>query len=465
MWKTDKQRRLMFQAWRRKIVSAFVRRWSYRRVDFRGSTEPCGNRPSLRTMKLDSPQFRALFTPEVKELVDIFKRHAHELRIAGGAVRDLLMHKQPHDLDFATTATPTEMKEMFENEGVRMINSKGEKHGTITARINDKTNFEVTTLRVDVVTDGRHAEVEFTRDWQTDANRRDLTVNALFLGLDGTVYDYFHGIEDLEKRRVVFVGDPVQRIQEDYLRILRYFRFYGRIAVEPDSHEPEILTAIRENVGGLARISGERIWTELKKILVGNFNKELVCRIVDVGAAPFLGLPDSPDLDDFGKVCDASKQLSPQPTTLLAALLRNDSEVTKMHARLKLSAYERDLALFVVRHREDKSFENRLKPFQALLFTTKGKIGDVQEWICEVLKYRAEAELLDRFRCWDVPKFPVNGNMLLERGLRSGPRFATVLGKLKEIWFESDFTMTSEELLKRLPDILAEVKTSKPKKA
>lgn len=417
-------------------------------------------------MKLDSPQFRALFTPEVKELVDIFKRHGHELRIAGGAVRDLLMHKQPQDLDFATTATPTEMKEMFENEGVRMINCKGEKHGTITARINDKTNFEVTTLRVDVVTDGRHAEVEFTTDWQTDANRRDLTVNALFLGLDGTVYDYFHGIEDLEKRRIVFVGDPVQRIQEDYLRILRYFRFYGRIAVKPDRHEPEVLSAIQENVGGLARISGERIWTELKKILVGNFNKELVCRIIDVGAAPFLGLPDSPDLDEFSKVCDASKQLSPQPTTLLAALLQNDSEVTRMHARLKLSAYERDLALFVVQHREDhKSFEDRLKPFQALLFTTKGKIGDVQEWICEVLKYRAEAELLDRFRCWDVPKFPVNGNMLLERGLRSGPRFATVLGKLKEIWFESDFTMTSEELLKRLPDILAEVKTSKPKKA
>lgn len=462
----------MLQAWRHKIVGAVLRRCSYcyRRVDFRGSatTASCtgGDRVSPRTMKLDSPQFRALFTPEVKELVDIFKRHGHELRIAGGAVRDLLMHKQPHDLDFATTATPTEMKEMFDNEGVRMINSRGEKHGTITARINDKTNFEVTTLRVDVVTDGRHAEVEFTTDWHTDANRRDLTVNALFLGLDGTVYDYFHGLEDLEKRRVAFVGDPARRIQEDYLRILRYFRFYGRIAVEPDSHEPETLTAIRENVGGLARISGERLWTELKKILVGNFNKELVCRIVDVGAAPFLGLPESPDLHDFCKVCDASRTLEPQPTTLLSALLQNESEVMNMHNRLKLSAYERDLALFVVAHREDKkSFEDRLKPFQALLFTTKGKVGDVQEWICEVLKYRADAELLERFRCWDVPKFPVNGNMLLERGLRSGPKFATVLARLKEMWFDSDFTMTAEQLLEKLPDILAEVKTSKSKKA
>ncbi|KAH6923311.1 hypothetical protein HPB50_027124 [Hyalomma asiaticum] len=218
----------MLQAWSRKIVSTVSRTCCCRRVHFRGSattasSTAAGDRVPPRTMKLDSPQFRALFTPEVKELVDIFKRHGHELRIAGGAVRDLLMHKQPHDLDFATTATPTEMKEMFDNEGVRMINTRGEKHGTITARINDKTNFEVTTLRVDVVTDGRHAEVEFTTDWQMDANRRDLTVNALFLGLDGTVYDYFRGIEDLEKRRVAFVGDPAQRIQEDYLRILRYF--------------------------------------------------------------------------------------------------------------------------------------------------------------------------------------------------------------------------------------------------
>lgn len=456
----------MFQAWHRKIVGAVLRRCCNCRVNFRGSATSAGGSTSLRTMKLDSPQFRALFTPEVKELVEIFKRHGHELRIAGGAVRDLLMHLQPHDLDFATTATPTEMKEMFENEGVRMINARGEKHGTITARINDKTNFEVTTLRVDVVTDGRHAEVEFTTDWQTDANRRDLTINALFLGLDGTVYDYFHGVEDLEKRRVAFVGDPAQRIQEDYLRILRYFRFYGRIAVEPDSHEPEVLSAIRENVGGLARISGERLWTELKKILVGNFNKELMCRIVDVGAAPFLGLPESPDLHEFSKVCDASRQLSPQPMTLLVALTQNESDVMNLHARLKLSAYERDLALFVVKHRENKkSIDDKLKPYQALLFTTKGKVGDVQEWICEVLKYNAEADLLERFRCWDVPKFPVNGNMLLERGLRSGPRFATVLTKLKEIWFDSNFQMTSEELLKKLPDILSQVKGSKAKKA
>lgn len=134
-------------------------------------------------LKLDGPNFNNILTDEVNSLVSLFKKYDHEIRIAGGAVRDLLLGKKPTDLDFATTATPEQMKKMFTTENVRMINMNGEKHGTITPRINDRENFEVTTLRIDVLTDGRHAEVEFTKDWLLDANRRDLTVNAMFLGL------------------------------------------------------------------------------------------------------------------------------------------------------------------------------------------------------------------------------------------------------------------------------------------
>lgn len=135
------------------------------------------------------------------------------------------MNITPHDIDFATTATPKQMIEMFEKENVRIFNLNGAKHGTITSRINDEENFEVTTLRLDVRCDGRHAEVEFTTDWLLDANRRDLTINSMFLGFDGKVYDFFFGYEDLQNRRVVFVGDASNRIIEDYLRILRYFRY------------------------------------------------------------------------------------------------------------------------------------------------------------------------------------------------------------------------------------------------
>ena len=206
---------------------------------------------------------------------------------------------QPADLDFATTATPDEMKEIFLTENIRMINLKGEKHGTITARINEKENFEITTLRIDVVTDGRHAEVEFTKDWQLDANRRDLTINSMFLGFDGTVYDYFGGYEDLMKRRVAFVGDASQRIQEDYLRILRYFRFCARVSPHPDCHEQETLNAIRDNMSGLERISGERIWVELKKILASKDAGPLFTIMLDLGISPYIGLPQQLNHEEF----------------------------------------------------------------------------------------------------------------------------------------------------------------------
>lgn len=137
----------------------------------------------LIKQKIDSPAYRSLLKPTLLQLVELFKSNNYELRVAGGAVRDILMDINPHDVDFATTATPEQMKKMFSDANVRMINLSGEKHGTITARIDDKDNFEVTTLRVDVVTDGRHAVVEYTQDWQLDASRRDLTMNALFLGL------------------------------------------------------------------------------------------------------------------------------------------------------------------------------------------------------------------------------------------------------------------------------------------
>lgn len=182
--------------------------------------------PSSRTdpviMTLNSPEFQSIFTPELQSLTDLFKKYNYELRIAGGAVRDILMGITPQDLDFATDATPDQMKEMFNNENIRMINMKGEKHGTITARINDKENFEVTTLRIDVLTNGRHAQIEFVKDWKLDANRRDLTINSMFLDLEGKVYDYYYGYNDLQNKRIAFVGDPNTRICEDYLRILRY---------------------------------------------------------------------------------------------------------------------------------------------------------------------------------------------------------------------------------------------------
>lgn len=231
-----------------------------------------------------------------------------------------------------------------------MINTNGEKHGTITARVFSKANFEITTLRVDEETDGRHAKVKFTQDWQLDANRRDLTINSMFLDFNGNVYDYFYGYEDLKQKRVAFVGNPSDRIQEDYLRILRYYRFYGRIADSPDNHQTFTIDAIRKNVKGLANISGERIWMEMKKTLSGRFGPELMLNLLKQGAAQYIGLPAESSLEEFQRV--TSTGLNPHPITMLVALLNTPEDAIKLHERLRLSAMERDLAFFIAQNRE-----------------------------------------------------------------------------------------------------------------
>lgn len=369
------------------------------------------------------------------------------------------MEKVPADLDFATTATPPQMKEIFTKEGIRMINANGEKHGTITPRINDKVNYEITTLRIDVKTDGRHAEVEFTKDWLLDANRRDLTINSMFLGMDGSVYDYFYGYEDLMKRKVRFVGSAATRIQEDYLRILRYFRFYGRIASQPNEHEQETLNIIKENADGLARISGERIWVELKKILTGNYAGELVETMLNTDLGKYIGLPETPNLTEFKQLWSKKDQFS-EPhhcMTLITSLINTPEEAIKLHERLKFSAYERDLMYFLAANREHMSTVNNLIPFQQMCIQSIGKPSDQKYYVEELLKYLGNVEMYEKLKSWQIPYFPVNGNLLKENGCPAGKWIGVVITKLKQVWAANEFKSTQEELLKCLPDILKEM--------
>lgn len=369
------------------------------------------------------------------------------------------MEKVPADLDFATTATPSQMKEIFTKEGIRMINANGEKHGTITPRINDKENYEITTLRIDVKTDGRHAEVEFTRDWLLDANRRDLTINSMFLGMDGSVYDYFYGYEDLMKRKVRFVGSAATRMQEDYLRILRYFRFYGRIATQPNDHETETLNTIKENAEGLARISGERIWVELKKILMGNFACELVETMLNTGLGPYIGLPESPNVAEFKRLWGKKDEFSETYhwMSLITALINTPEEAIKLHERLKFSAYERDLMYFIAANRDQMSSVDNLIPFQQMCIQTIGKPSDQRHYVEELLKYLGKVESYEKLKSWEIPYFPVNGNLVKENGCPPGKWIGVVITKLKHMWAANEFKSTQDELMKHLPDILKDL--------
>lgn len=409
--------------------------------------------------KLDSPEFRSVFTPELQTLVNLFKKYNYELRIAGGAVRDILMGKHPKDLDFATDATPEQMKEMFEKEEIRMINVKGEKHGTVTVRINDKENFEVTTLRIDIVTDGRHADVEFTKDWKLDANRRDLTINSMFLDLDGKLYDYFYGYDDLEKKKIVFVGDAGTRICEDYLRILRYFRFYGRIMDSPNQHDEATIEAIKTNICGLERISGERIWSEWSKILTGRFAVELTLKLLECGSSEYLGLPKEPDIENFKTVCKhaSSNNVTLKPISMIASMLKDQDELMNLHKRLKLSNSDRDLGLFLIQHREYKPCEKPLRPYQQLIFVQQtGRYNVYVEYVKEILRYRGAIELLDEFERWIIPKFPIGG-WALKQLVPNEKMIGRVIFELKRIWIDEDFKPTKEQLIEHVPRILSEL--------
>lgn len=421
--------------------------------------EPPPSRDDPVVMRLDSPEFRSVFTPELRCLAGLFRKHNYELRIAGGAVRDILTGVRPKDLDFATDATPQQMREMFAREAVRMINEKGERHGTITARINDAENFEITTLRIDVLTDGRHAQVEFTKDWKLDANRRDLTINSMFLDLDGRVYDYFYGYDDLKNKRIVFVGDAGVRICEDYLRILRYFRFYGRIMDKPDQHDEATIKALRENIDGLKQISGERIWNEWSKILAGNYALELTLKLLECGSGRYIGLPEEPDVENLREVYQRARtnDVTLKPISLIVSMLKDEREVVKLHERLKLSKSDRDLALFLVQHREDKPCERPLRPYQQLVLLQQTKRYDVlQEYVRELLRYRGAMQLLDEFERWAIPRFPVTGSMLMKH-VPTQKVIGRVLNELKRMWIDANFELTGEQLMEHVPSIVSEL--------
>ena len=208
--------------------------------------------------------FKQQIPEPVKKLDSVLSRFSVDslVRVAGGAVRDLLAGVEPKDWDLATPLHPEEVIKSAEEAGFKVLPT-GLQHGTVTVMV-DGEPLEVTTLRVDVETDGRHADVEFTTDWKEDAARRDLTVNAMFLTMDGEVVDFFGGQQDLEDGRVRFVGNARERMAEDFLRILRFFRFHGRVG--SGKFDEKDLLAIHDSTHGLAGISGERIWMEMQKI-------------------------------------------------------------------------------------------------------------------------------------------------------------------------------------------------------
>eukprot|EP00035_Acanthoeca_spectabilis_P023549 m.449859 g.449859 ORF g.449859 m.449859 type:complete len:567 (-) comp19884_c0_seq1:114-1814(-) len=390
--------------------------------------------------------------PGLQLLGEIFRKNGHELRLAGGVVRDVLMGLEPHDIDLCTTATPEEMAGeeglkggfLRADAGVEKVIPTGLVHGTVTAVINHEP-YEITTLRIDTDHDGRHCEVQFTTEWTLDAERRDLTVNAMMMGLDGRLYDYFNGWRDLVDRRVQFVGEPRLRLEEDYLRILRYFRFHGRIN-GADEHTEACAHAITQGAPGLRNISGERIRAEMVKILA--HTKSVVSEVqamIRFGVFANIAMPEVSEeqMEELVRVVE----LSSDSMTRLATMLATVEEVETINECWKLTKRELAYLRFLMEHREAGHDLVWAKAHcvrsAASAVITKGEVA-------EVLRYggrTAEANTLD---AWDVPKCPVNGGDLIKAGHKKGPALGAVLSELRERWIESDYTLTREQLLPEL---------------
>ncbi len=387
-------------------------------------------------MKMDSPEFKKLLTPGLLSLGKLYTKNGKDLRIVGGAVRDLVLGKDPKDIDLASDATPQESLEMLKTAGVRVIET-GIQHGTITAVI-DGEDFEITTLRIDTEHTGRHATVEFTKDWKVDAERRDLTFNAMSLELDGTLYDYFGGLEDLKAEKAKFVGDAGSRMTEDYLRILRYFRFQGRTATP--NFDKDTLEAIKKNAPGLKQISGERVWMEMRKILEGDHTVELLKKMVETGVDKAIGLP----MGNFKELARAKEHIDSGPA-LLSALLKDEADVNNLTAKWKLSAAERDLVRFIV--------VNRDQPFNldsATRMWTDLKIKDV--FVRMLAYYLGEHAIADELKSKKKPVFPVTGKDLIGAGVKPGPDMGKILKKLERKWKDDGYKMSKEELLKDMEE-------------
>jgi len=374
-------------------------------------------------MKVDPSAW--LDRPGIKRLLKALDaRHGHA-RFVGGAIRDLLIDEEPGDLDLATTHTPETVIKRLEDGGIKAIPT-GIDHGTVTA-ISSGTMVEVTSLRADVSTDGRRATVVFTDDWRADAARRDFTINAIYADpYSGELFDYFGGLDDLKSRTVRFIGEPLQRIAEDHLRILRYFRFHARYG--HDDPDPKALAACVARANDLMALSRERIADELLKLLALPDPTPTVRLMHERGLFNPV-VPEIGDVDRLAALIDAEDEagIAPDPIRRLAALLPPDPVIAeRVAARLKLSNK--------AKKRLSSAADPSLGPGPRPLAYRLGVEGAVDRLLLASLP--AEAAGIAH---WTPPRLPIGGGQLIALGVPEGPAVARTLRAIEDAWEAAGF--------------------------
>jgi len=388
---------------------------------------------------------------KIKEIFKILNDDKkNNAMLVGGCVRNFLNNEKIGDIDIATIFTPGEVIKKFSKTNFRIVKS-GIDHGTITLFKGGK-NFEITTLREDIDTDGRHAKVSFTKDWKIDSERRDFTINAIYLDQNGKIFDPQNGAQNLKEKKIKFIGDPQKRIEEDYLRILRFLRF--SMQYRDFDKDDQTFKIIQKNLSGIAKLSKERIFDELNKIIrLDNFvdiflNKE----ILEVFKIIF---PEFRYLDRIkGMNHEIYKKFVKSESNLLLALLlvdNTDNHIYFAH-KYKISNFIKDNLIFFNTYfseiKKNKNFfEKDLK--KNIFYNGKMKIASLAKFyfISNSKKnYGNLVNTLKKIHSTNIPKFPITGQYLLNKGFKSGRKIGEILLKAEKQWIDNNFDLKDEEL-------------------
>lgn len=407
-----------------------------------------------------------LTDPAVQRVFSLLNADGGEGRIVGGAVRNALMGLPISDADFATTNLPDVVMARANEAGIKAVPT-GIDHGTVTLVI-DGRGFEVTTLRRDVATDGRHATVAFGTDWQADAERRDFTMNALYVTANGDVVDLVGGLKDIESRTIRFIGDASARIAEDYLRVLRFFRFFAYYGSgRPDA---DGLRAAAKAKDRLDHLSAERVWAELRKLLAAPDPARALLWMRTAGVLSAI-LPETEKwgIDAIHGLVATEQALSwtPDPLLRLTAIIPPDAQrVSALAKRLRMSNAESERLLQwanapqVTADLAETALDRLLYRHgtPGLLMRLRLALGSARASAVtndqDMLKAAKLSTLLARAERFEKPTFPLGGSDVMEAGVPGGPRVGDLLRDLETFWVDRNFTLDRAALAARLKQLI-----------
>ena len=389
---------------------------------------------------------------EIKKLFSAIENYSEdsEIRYVGGCVRKILNNEIVDDIDFAVNLKPEECSAALKENNIKFFEI-GISHGTIIAVI-DSYKFEITSLRKDLITDGRHAKVAFTTDWQEDASRRDFTINAIFSDIHGNLYDPFDGKKDLEIGKIKFIGDADKRIKEDYLRILRYIRFF--LNYSKTEHNDKIRKIIKQNLNGISNISSERLLDEFKKLIISSsflklFKDPFCLELINLIFPQFKNLDIFKNLNKFAEINIKKVDFI---FLISLMLIDNTDNVEYFLFKFNISSIDKKRILFLNKfyNKEiNKNFFSKNNLWKIFYYNGKQALFDLIYF--EIFKSKKVNQkliaLLEYFKDKEVPVFPVKAVNLMEKyNIPEGKQLGLKLKKIEEQWIKNDFTVLDNEI-------------------